>query len=267
MHFSAASPLAQAADDSDELLYKDVKSTGERGMKGFYRRPSKAIEQGGGFFVPGLEGERVRLLTAFALLVALLVNRVGLTEVSFRVQTSETVGALVVFLLFAQGISKLLQPEAVIEVSGTSFLALLQASSPSSVSVARAIVQTNEDVGYVLAVRDSTSLSSSASAVLSEFGPVGSSSISLELESRITSLLRPFVGQVLSPVQMQAKLPTALPLPSALTWLAVIDSPCEADTIWLVGSTAAGEIGEKDLKSNLQWISSLIAFPGSRISN
>lgn len=72
VHFSAASPLAQAADDSDELLYKDVKSTGERGMKGFYRRPSKAIEQGGGFFVPGLEGERVRLLTAFALLVALL---------------------------------------------------------------------------------------------------------------------------------------------------------------------------------------------------
>ena len=71
-HTTAASPLAQAADDSDELLYKDVKSTGERGMKGFYRRPSKAIEQGGGFFVPGLEGERVRLLTAFALLIALL---------------------------------------------------------------------------------------------------------------------------------------------------------------------------------------------------
>jgi hypothetical protein len=66
------SSLTQATDDSDELLYKDVKSSGERGMKGFYRRPSKAIEQGGGFFVPGLEGERVRLLTAFALLVALL---------------------------------------------------------------------------------------------------------------------------------------------------------------------------------------------------
>ena len=42
------------------------------GMKGFYRRPSKAIEQGGGFFIPGLEGERIRIVTALALLVALL---------------------------------------------------------------------------------------------------------------------------------------------------------------------------------------------------
>ncbi len=41
-------------------------------MKGFYRRPSKAIEQGGGFFIPGLEGERIRIVTALALLVALL---------------------------------------------------------------------------------------------------------------------------------------------------------------------------------------------------
>ena len=41
-------------------------------MKGFYRRPSKAIEQGGGFFIPGLEGERIRIVTALALLVAIL---------------------------------------------------------------------------------------------------------------------------------------------------------------------------------------------------
>ena len=27
-------------------------------MKGYYVRPSRAIEKGGGFFVPGLEGDR-----------------------------------------------------------------------------------------------------------------------------------------------------------------------------------------------------------------
>ena len=56
-------------------------------MKGFYRRPSKAIEQGGGFFIPGLEGERIRIVTALALLVALL----GLSFLFSRHKSNHTI--------------------------------------------------------------------------------------------------------------------------------------------------------------------------------
>jgi hypothetical protein len=261
------SPVS-ALDDSDELLYKDVKSTGERGMKGFYRRPSKAIEQGGGFFIPGLEGERVRLLSAFALLVALLVNRVGVTEVSSRVLTSEAVGAFVVFILFSQGLSKLFEPEAVIEVSSSSYLVLLQSSSTACVSIARAIVQTSEDVNYVLALRTSDltvtappppSSSSSASLVLAEFAPVGSPPLSAELCGRISSQARPLVGKVIPANQLleaAQRLPS--PFPSSVSWFAVLGTPND-DVVWIVGSAAAK--GDGDLKSSLSWLTELVAFP------
>ena len=42
---------------------------GIRGLRGYYRRPSRAIEKGGGFFVPGLEDEKIRVLSASLLLV------------------------------------------------------------------------------------------------------------------------------------------------------------------------------------------------------
>jgi hypothetical protein len=45
------------------------------GRKGFYVRPSKALETGGGFYVPGVEGSRLRLGLAVASVVLLFVNR------------------------------------------------------------------------------------------------------------------------------------------------------------------------------------------------
>lgn len=44
--------------------------------KGVYVRPSAVIEKGSGFFVPGLEGPRVRLFVGTGLLVATAVNHV-----------------------------------------------------------------------------------------------------------------------------------------------------------------------------------------------
>lgn len=43
--------------------------------KGFYLRPSSAIERGGGFFVPGLEGSRLRIVGATGVLVLVGLNR------------------------------------------------------------------------------------------------------------------------------------------------------------------------------------------------
>ena len=42
--------------------------------KGFYRRPSAAIERGGGFFIPGLEGGKLRFLTSAGLLALTVAN-------------------------------------------------------------------------------------------------------------------------------------------------------------------------------------------------
>lgn len=42
---------------------------------GYYARPSAAFEQGGGFYVPGLEGPRLRLAAATVLSTGLVMNR------------------------------------------------------------------------------------------------------------------------------------------------------------------------------------------------
>ena len=44
---------------------------------GFYVRPSAAVEKGGAFFVPGLEGFRLKLLAASVLGLALVTNRLA----------------------------------------------------------------------------------------------------------------------------------------------------------------------------------------------
>ena len=44
---------------------------------GFYVRPSAAVEKGGAFFVPGLEGFRLKLLAASVLGLALVANRLA----------------------------------------------------------------------------------------------------------------------------------------------------------------------------------------------
>ena len=43
--------------------------------RGFYARPSAAVERGGGFYVPGLEGYKWRLAVASVLTLALALNR------------------------------------------------------------------------------------------------------------------------------------------------------------------------------------------------
>ena len=43
--------------EEEEKDLQPLKING-KSMKGYYVRPSRAIEKGGGFFVPGLEGDR-----------------------------------------------------------------------------------------------------------------------------------------------------------------------------------------------------------------
>ena len=59
--------LLASSDDND-------KNTKKKKAQGVYVRPSGAIEKGSGFFVPGLEGPKVRLVIGVVLLTATAVN-------------------------------------------------------------------------------------------------------------------------------------------------------------------------------------------------
>eukprot|EP00316_Scyphosphaera_apsteinii_P004827 CAMPEP_0119337264 /NCGR_PEP_ID=MMETSP1333-20130426/93601_1 /TAXON_ID=418940 /ORGANISM="Scyphosphaera apsteinii, Strain RCC1455" /LENGTH=280 /DNA_ID=CAMNT_0007348271 /DNA_START=17 /DNA_END=859 /DNA_ORIENTATION=+ len=70
---------------------------------GYYKRPAAAVERGGGFYVPGLEGYKLRLAVSLVLSVGIVINRVlSPGEVAPSQITSELLGATSCILLLAQ---------------------------------------------------------------------------------------------------------------------------------------------------------------------
>jgi Cofactor assembly of complex C subunit B, CCB2/CCB4 len=69
--------------------------------KGVYARPSAAIERGSGFFIPGLEGPRVRLLFGLTVLVLTAVNHVLGDVTSFSLTEALAVGYSMLLLVQA----------------------------------------------------------------------------------------------------------------------------------------------------------------------
>lgn len=68
-----------------------------------YRRPSAALEQGGSFFVPGLEGTKLRTGAAAVLSVGLLLNRIlSPGEPASSQYVSEALGVFSCLIVFAQ---------------------------------------------------------------------------------------------------------------------------------------------------------------------
>lgn len=80
-----------------------AKRRGER--RGFYMRPSAAIEKGGGFFIPGLEGERLRVFVSLAVLGLLALNRFPGYDAAVSQLVSESIGALAATALLIQATS------------------------------------------------------------------------------------------------------------------------------------------------------------------
>lgn len=75
---------------------------GGRGTKGLYVRPSKALEVGGGFYVPGLEGYRLRLAIVGLILTLLSLNRLllpGFTPNANQVVSESITVLTAVFVL------------------------------------------------------------------------------------------------------------------------------------------------------------------------
>eukprot|EP00322_Chrysochromulina_rotalis_P006907 CAMPEP_0115867402 /NCGR_PEP_ID=MMETSP0287-20121206/20750_1 /TAXON_ID=412157 /ORGANISM="Chrysochromulina rotalis, Strain UIO044" /LENGTH=269 /DNA_ID=CAMNT_0003322007 /DNA_START=63 /DNA_END=872 /DNA_ORIENTATION=+ len=74
---------------------------------GYYRRPSAALEQGGSFYVPGLEGTRLRTSGAAVLSLGLLLNRVLSPGEPVSSQlVSEALGILGCLIIFAQSFAQ-----------------------------------------------------------------------------------------------------------------------------------------------------------------
>ncbi len=81
-----------------------VSADGKAQKASFYKRPSKAIEMGGGFFIPGLEGYRLRLFTAVLVFALLALNRFPGYGPSQSQLTSEVIGVGAAVVLFAQAL-------------------------------------------------------------------------------------------------------------------------------------------------------------------
>ena len=150
---------------------------GKRGMKGYYRRPSRAIEKGGGFFVPGLEGEKIRVVSAAALILMIASNRAGVEDATTAQITSEAIGVVMALILFLQGLAEAFPSigssttAAASTTTVSNYLSVIQSSSRNKQTsaveaAARSIVQTCEDVSYVLVV------SNVLKKVIFEMGPV-----------------------------------------------------------------------------------------------
>ncbi|KAG7357956.1 hypothetical protein IV203_014543 [Nitzschia inconspicua] len=78
-------PSSSSTDQSKESTNTNRtsninKTKKKKKTQGVYVRPSGAIERGSGFFVPGLEGPRVRLVFGTVLIVLTAINHVLMTE-------------------------------------------------------------------------------------------------------------------------------------------------------------------------------------------
>ncbi len=100
------------------------------GRKGFYVRPSKAVEMGGGFYVPGLEGSKFRVGFAILALALLGVNRAilpGYAPLQNQV-TSEVLTVVAAVALLFHAISENI---AATKVAGEMSLASSAAATAS----------------------------------------------------------------------------------------------------------------------------------------
>lgn len=133
----------------------DDNKAAKKKTTGVYARPSAAIERGSGFFIPGLEGSRVRLLFGILALVLTYVNNSmgGVTTGGFGV--SETVAVLAGILLLLQAAVEfgqelgfgVEQPSAASTVGGDGGGASAASSSSASANLEQRIAPSLVDKG------------------------------------------------------------------------------------------------------------------------
>jgi hypothetical protein len=237
------------------------------GMKGYYRRPSRAIEKGGGFFVPGLEGERIRIISSVALIAMLVVNRAGVQVSTTPQVVSELIGLLMAAILFVQGVSDVFVGGTAAAPQPSSFLSVIQSVtgtkySTTLESLVRTIVQTCENVSYVLVYQKSDS----QAKVLMELGPLNVKATASNSLGDIDKALSSALGQPIDGAPISVRFSPSASLKAQLV-AAGVSVPADDDNFaaavdsrgwrWLIASNAPKDEFEK----NSKWISSLLAAP------
>eukprot|EP00980_Cylindrotheca_fusiformis_P001267 scaffold332_cov117-Cylindrotheca_fusiformis.AAC.27 len=89
----------------------------KKNRQGVYVRPSGAIERGSGFFVPGLEGPRVRLVVGLVLLLLTGVNRITSPSTGFSFE--EIVAIFYSLLVLLQAVIEFGKEELIVEGSSS----------------------------------------------------------------------------------------------------------------------------------------------------
>lgn len=215
---TSSTSLYMSESQDDHSSGSGKKSTG------VYARPSAAIERGSGFFIPGLEGSRVRLLFGILALVLTYVNN------SLNVPGGPTTNGL--------GVS-----EAVAVLAG--ILLLLQAA-----------VEFGQELGFgakVGAAGDEKSSSSSSSSPSSSRNAESSAAAAAvsNLEQRISPALKDLGDRVVDTVTWTGATYIALTPASHVVVVSDTGEGTEATLFYALGdfgstdSTAKADIGAK----------------------
>jgi len=236
------------------------------GMKGFYRRPSKAIEKGGGFFVPGLEGEKIRVFSASLIFLLYAVNRLGVQPGLIPIQqvVSEFTGLCVTAILFTQGFVSVLplQPEQYTNENDNNkyidYLNVLQSSietkkssGVTTESIARSIVQTCNSISHVI-------VTSPSNDIMLELGSVNSKGCVTSADT--LSIMKILEGcEEKDGVKMfdfnkcKGNLGQKSPAINAITGELLLAITDDLGNKWLLIS--------KSEESDTKWIRSLLSYP------
>lgn len=265
-----------------------------RGMKGYYRRPSRAIEKGGGFYVPGLEGEKIRVVSASVIFLLFAINRLGQQPSTVTTQQliSECMGVSVTILLFLQGLSTFLPQKSVkdalaSQINTLSYISILQSNfdscqsmqSKSVESIARSIIQTCVGTNRVIVISNSNT----DPRVMIEMGPTSDKSLINSLNSNgvnksWTRLISREANIDFSEVEPNSlntngSVPTVAGFVKDLSRTPLASLHPEKfstndkliycydnfDSLWLVVTTS----NDEEIMENKDWITSLVNIPSN----
>ncbi|KAL3941533.1 MAG: hypothetical protein SGBAC_004117 [Bacillariaceae sp.] len=110
---SSSSRRSLASRISNTQLYAEEK----KNSKGVYVRPSGAIEKGSGFFVPGLEGPKVRVVFGSVLLLLTAVNHITSPTPFESLSFEEIIAVLYSLLVLFQAAIEFGKEELIVEGS------------------------------------------------------------------------------------------------------------------------------------------------------
>jgi len=238
-------------------------------------RPSRAIEKGGGFFVPGLEGGKIRVVSGLFLFLLYAINRpaaVDFNVIDVPETISQIIGLVAICLLFAQGIVELIPTQSpTIAQSTNSFLSILQSAADEDTlltgradAVARSIIKTCAHVNYIAVLVDPQSGINSSSNILYEIGPISGDINPTILGNATFAQLKEYCNgqsgfatfRANSPVGNEVRAAFA-GIPSNTREISIAED--HKAMIWIIASSN----DESDSLSNISktWIQSLLATP------